>query len=69
MHRLTLGLLLGTVALSLGLTGCATHTSSARETQHRWAAVSKHDTHGLAEDMDLVFMTQRTSRLTRWHSR
>ncbi len=36
---------------------------------HRVSVVVDHDRRALIEDFDLLFMTDRTSRLTRWHSR
>ncbi len=29
--------------------------------------ISAHDARSLVEDLDLVFMTERSSRLSRWH--
>jgi hypothetical protein len=33
------------------------------------ATVAEHDARALIEDLDLLFMTDRPSRLSRWHDR
>jgi hypothetical protein len=42
---------------------------SPDEHYHRVSSVVTHDARALVDDLDLFFMTDRTSRLTRWHSR
>ncbi len=40
--------------------------------QDHYQAVSRiaaHDARALVEDVDLLFLTERTTRLTRWHDR
>ena len=39
------------------------------EHYHRVSSVVAQDARSLSEDLDLFFLTNRTSRLTRWHSR
>lgn len=36
---------------------------------HRIARILAVDKRALAEDLDLLFMTERSTRLTRWHDR
>lgn len=39
------------------------------EHQHSVSMSLEQDRRALAEDLDLLFMTDRPTRLTRWHSR
>ena len=39
------------------------------EHQHAVSMSLEQDRRALAEDLDLLFMTDRPTRLTRWHSR
>ena len=49
----------------------ATETLSQTPEEHyqRIARIRVHDARALSEDLDILFMTDRTSRLTRWHDR
>lgn len=69
MRILTRSLLFGLTILGLGLSGCATLSETSSERMHRWAHVWESDRRALAEDFDAVCLTERTSRLSRWHSR
>ena len=44
-------------------------TQSPHEHYQMAATVAEHDARALFEDLDLLFMTDRPSRLTRWHDR
>jgi len=46
-----------------------TLTESPHEHHRRIAASSAHDTRALVEDLDLWYLTDRPTRLTRWHDR
>ena len=74
-------MLVVTALTSLGLTGCATkagtlvgypHATSANMTQsphEHYQSVSfiaAQDRRALMDDLDLLFMTDRPARLTRW---
>ncbi len=39
------------------------------EHEHRVEQVLEQDRRALAEDLDILFQTDRPTRLTRWHSR
>jgi len=49
--------------------GNETLTQSPQEHYHSATRVSLIDTLGLVEDMDLLFMTDRPTRLSRWQDR
>jgi hypothetical protein len=42
---------------------------SAEAHYHVVRGVSARDTHALVDDLDLLFLTDRPTRLTRWHDR
>ena len=42
---------------------------SPDEHHHRVVRIADRDRRALAEDLDVLFLTDRPSRLTRWHSR
>lgn len=42
---------------------------SPDEHHHRIVLIADRDRRALAEDLDVFFLTDRPSRLTRWHSR
>lgn len=46
-----------------------TITQSPHEHYQSVANVAERDARALIEDLDLVFMTERPTRLTRWHDR
>ena len=52
------------------LNGCGasmTQTADARDRQ--WKRIYRYDYLSMQEDIDLVFMKERNTRLTRWHER
>lgn len=49
--------------------GLETATESSDDHFHRVARVLDLDTRLLADDLDLLFMTERSTRLSRWHGR
>ncbi|MCH8251723.1 MAG: hypothetical protein IID36_04655 [Planctomycetes bacterium] len=51
------------------VSGCATFTQSPHEHSAQWSRISRADNLGLVEDIDLLLMTDRNSRLTKWHDR
>jgi hypothetical protein len=46
-----------------------TLTQSPHEHYHAISRVSAIDARALVEDLDLLFLTERPSRLSRWHDR
>jgi hypothetical protein len=79
-----LGLAAGLVVSTAWLAGCNrpslvrwnhphAHSDSLGETAdehyHRVRRISDHDRRLLNEDLDLLFLTERESRLTRWHAK
>lgn len=49
--------------------GTETLGQTSDEHRHQVAGVLEQDRRGLKEDLDLLFMTDRPTRLTRWHGR
>jgi hypothetical protein len=47
----------------------ANMTQSPEEHYRYISDIAAHDARALVEDLDLLFMTDRPTRLTRWHSR
>ena len=73
-----------TAVLTLGLTGCAPRstvmlnypharfgnlTESPHEHYQRVSNIAAMDGRALVDDLDLLFMTDRPTRLTRWTTR
>lgn len=46
-----------------------TFTKAPHEHYQNVSNIAAHDQKALAEDLDLLFLTDRPSRLTRWHDR
>lgn len=46
-----------------------TLTQSPHEHYQMMSRISAQNTRALIEDLDLLFLTERTTRLTRWHSK
>ncbi|MEK6677498.1 MAG: hypothetical protein AABZ47_17830 [Planctomycetota bacterium] len=46
-----------------------TMAMTAQEHQHTLSDVVRRDATSLVDDLDMVFMTDRPTRLTRWHDR
>lgn len=84
MWRRVLVVSLSCAALGSLAAGCASnarmrlHNPHARyetvaetgeEHEHRVKSSWDHDRRALVDDLDLLFMTDRPSRLTKWHSR
>ncbi|MGB2986543.1 MAG: hypothetical protein WBE26_11750 [Phycisphaerae bacterium] len=44
-------------------------TQSTHERYHTIASIAAHDTRALVDDLDVLFQTDRPTRLTRWHDR
>jgi hypothetical protein len=49
--------------------GTETLGETSAEHRERVSTVADQDARALAEDLDLLFMTDRPTRLTRWHGR
>lgn len=49
--------------------GGETLGETSREHRERVSAVADQDARAIVEDFDLLFMTDRPTRLTRWHGR
>jgi hypothetical protein len=62
---------LGIVVLLAGLAGCAASTlgRSPHERASRQNINENRQRRALNEDLELVFMTEPGTRLTRWHDR
>ncbi len=58
-----------TVMLSYPHSTERTFTQSPHEHFQAVSNVAVHDSRALIEDLDLLFMTDRPARLTRWHVR
>ncbi len=84
MQRIVRFGLLVLVVAATGMAGCTSRASQLWVHAHRHGAtlgqtseehnqqviqIVDHDRRALIDDLDLVFMTDRTSRLTRWHAR
>ncbi len=84
MQRIARFGLLVLVLAAAGMAGCTSRASQLWVHSHRHTEplgqtgeehnqfviqVVDHDRRALIDDLDLLFMTDRTSRLTRWHSR
>lgn len=60
-----IGLLAG-VALT---TGCATVSKTPAENLNNTRSIVELDMREMADDWNLIWLTDRQSRLTRWHTR
>ncbi len=58
-----------TVGLNYPHSTGETLTQSPHEHYRRVSGMSAHDARALVEDLDLFFLTDRPTRLTRWHGR
>lgn len=52
-----------------GVARGATLSETPDEHAHRLRVIRNRDRRALAEDLDLLFMNDRPTRLTRWHDR
>lgn len=59
---------LGLIVLT-GVSGCASLTQSAKDRKQQNRHVMRHDWLAMQEDIDLLLLNERTTRLTRWHDR
>jgi len=76
-------LICGCLILCASITGCVSHAIAsmdphsrtetlAQDPQDHYHAVydvAEQDRRALGDDLDLLFMTDRPTRLSRWHSR
>jgi hypothetical protein len=62
-------LLLGFLAAVACSAGCATVTMSAKENAYQQRYVAELDGRRLADNWNMIWMTHRQTRLTRWHVR
>ena len=83
MSRLTRWTLLLCMLMSMTATGCMgaksvwmyphAHLETLGETgdehRERVSTIADQDARAIVEDLDLLFMTDRPTRLTRWHGR
>jgi len=77
LHTVALaGLLLAGVGCAKGTEGIwyphhrsETMTQSSEDHANYISDIAEHDRRLLADDLDLLFMTDRPTRLSRWHSR
>jgi len=70
------GLLLAGVGCAKGTEGfwyphhrTETKTMSGEDHANYISDIAEHDRRTLADDLDLLFMTDRPTRLSRWHNR
>lgn len=52
-----------------GLSGCAGLGGTYAEREHRWKVAFEQDMRALADDIDMICMTERPTRLTATHQR
>ena len=71
MTRVTLLAVFACALLVSAIGGCATPTltKSPHDHAHQWRKVERRDRLAINEDIDFVLLTDRPSRLTRWHDR
>jgi len=84
MQRIAKVGLLALLVVSTAVVGCTSRASqlwvqahrygetlgqTSEEHNHAVIEVVDQDRRALVDDLDLLFMTDRTTRLTRWHSR
>jgi hypothetical protein len=62
-------LLLGLLAGLAVATGCATVTMSPQENRANVRSVLELDMREMADDWNMIWMADRQTRLTRWHTR
>jgi hypothetical protein len=62
-------LLLGLLAGLAVTAGCATVTKTAEENRATQRQVAAFDLRQMGDDWNLLWMADRQSRLTRWHTR
>jgi uncharacterized protein YceK len=65
MRMLLLGLALGVAVLC----GCATVTKTPEENLNTVAQITDLDMRQMADDWNLIWLQDRQSRLTKWHTR
>ncbi len=69
MRRTTGLVLLAAALFSLVVSSGCTLTRSSREHSRQIDQVADRDARAIVEDIDILFMTDRPTRLTRWHDR
>ncbi len=62
---LLLGILVGLVSTS----GCATVAKTKDENMMAWKQTAEFDLRQIGDDVNLILLTDRQSRLTKWHTR
>ncbi len=68
--RIVMGLLASAALSALALsTGCATLTMTAKEDQNQIKDSWNTDLHAMADDWNMIWMTDHQTTLTRWHTR
>ena len=65
MKWLLIGLLAGLGALA----GCATVTKTSQENWNTYRSIAELDTLEIADDWNLIWLADRQTRLTKWHTR
>lgn len=60
-----IGLLIGLAAAA----GCATVTKTRQENLASWRAITELNTLQIADDWNLIWLSDRQGRLTKWHTR
>jgi hypothetical protein len=72
MSKMVLGGCLTLMVCLAGLAGCSTKPGlglTAHEREHRHNLIRDRDRAALQDDVDMMLLRDRGSRLTRWHVR
>lgn len=62
-------LVLGLLTLVAGVAGCQTVTMTGAENRAQMKRVCEMEMRQIGDDWNLIWLSERPSRLTRWHSR
>ncbi len=66
--RIWIGLLVGAAVVGLS-TGCATLTQTPKEAGNTVKSSWATDVRAIADDWNMIWMVDRQTHLTRWHTR
>lgn len=57
------------VAAAALLSGCATVTKTPEDNVATWKSIADLDAQQIGDDWNLIWLADRQTRLTRWHTR
>jgi hypothetical protein len=60
---------IGLLAAGALATGCTTVTKTPRENVDNFRSITELDMREIGDDWNLIWLADRQSRLTRWHTR